>query len=169
MRPCRHRNLQCMFHSPFIHALFFVSGVCSGVPGTCSGIIPVVFQQNFFLKPSVLRTTMRKTTNLKIPAGCPRASKRHTFLSCVGGLSWGASQSKVLLKSFTCAHVHVSQASEESKEGAWVHVSSEQSERRRYMGVGLELAKRARKVHRCRSQVSAASEEAHKGGGGTGG
>ena len=45
MYPCRHLNVQCMFHLPFIHTLLFVSLVCSsGVPVTYSGGVPMVFQ-----------------------------------------------------------------------------------------------------------------------------
>ena len=72
MCPCRHPNLQCMFHLPFIHTLLFVSRACSGgVTVTCSGGVPVVFRQRLFLKANVFRTTTRNATNLKTPAGCP--------------------------------------------------------------------------------------------------
>ena len=67
MRPCRV-YLQSMFHSPFLHPLFFVSHPCSrGVPVTCSSGVPVVFWQKLFLKPKFLRTTTRKKTNMKVP------------------------------------------------------------------------------------------------------
>ena len=48
MCSCRHPNLQCMFHLPFIHTLLFVSLVCSSViPVTCFGGVPAVFRSCF--------------------------------------------------------------------------------------------------------------------------
>ena len=74
----------CFTH-PFIHTLLFVSRACSsGVPVTYSGGVPVVFQQKLFLKPTFLRHTMWKMTNMKVPVGRPEASKQHIFLSCLG-------------------------------------------------------------------------------------
>ena len=53
------------------------------------GSAPLAFRQKVCLKPTFLRTTMWKTTNLKVLVGCPLASKQHIFLSCMGGSGWG--------------------------------------------------------------------------------
>ena len=82
MGPCWHPNLQGTFELPCIHNVLFVSLACSSsVPVICSDGVPVVFRQKLFLNASVFPMTTRNTTNLKVLAGCPQASKQHIFLA----------------------------------------------------------------------------------------
>ena len=82
MRPRRHLDLQRMFHLPFISTFIFVSLACSGgVPVTFSRVALVVFRQKLFLNANAFRTTRRNATNVKLPAGCPEASKQHICIA----------------------------------------------------------------------------------------